>query len=392
MTGIPHFEDMSVDDIYASLDLNWEVSEKIDGSYLEAGLDLQGQFYTKRKGGQPAYDLDDWPNECWSQSYRIAHLVAADVIETLVFEKLINPGQMVGFEVVSCRRPNTILYNLPRKSQNILAAMYITHTTCDVNDRFKNVFVDFISNVKLDILVSSDGKTIETITYSGRWLVEHHHTWDRDLVRYRMDQSAETTRKILDGWLPMASGVPGFTIEEVLKVNLSKKHPNAGDRNWNDLRKELAIERNKQRETFNNIILLFKDLVYQILVNDLPSTLGTGSLKEGIVVKTPRGLFKVVHRPSFSKANAFTHWVKYALVGGRRPARPCFLSRTKDWPKEKRLARLEVLLRRYLFNQHRLHFNNHSNGVNTVIYYIGDLDDRMLNLFADTRKRIEDGR
>jgi hypothetical protein len=202
---------------------------------------------------------------------------------------------------------------------------------------------------------------------------------------------------LMDEWLPQESKVQGFTVREVLDINLSSKHPNTGLRNWTKLRAELKLERARLKEKMTSLAGLFKDAALNILqpvatnvVNHGPHSL----LREGLVVvpKHDEMPFKLVNRDEFGRLNKFTHLVKYWLAGGRRPARPSFLSRTKGWSKERRLARLDVLLARYLEHHYLLHTGYSNNGKRYHMYYAGELNQRTLNLFADVRKRIEDGR
>lgn len=389
MPSIPHYEDLSAKDILQSLDLQWWASEKLDGSYLEAGLDESGCFYTSRKNGERNYQLSDWPAECWANDYRAAHEVSSMIVESLVKEGAMAPGQHFGTEVLPRGRPNTIPYTMPDTLNGMLV---ITTVSWPVSTAFYSVVERFHATLKVDMLTSDDGKNVRSWKNKQDWVVKINTQYHRDLTGARLGPSASKIRKVLNMWLPQESKVEGFSIMEVLDISLAKKHPACGDRNWNELRKELKKERDELREVFTALVLLFKDIAYKVLVNEMPSVVGAGSHKEGVVVQTSHILFKIVDRPTFSARNHFTHWVKYALVGGRRPARPCFLSRTKDWPKEARLARLEVLRQRYLDWHVMLRLPVTFMGREHVDDYSGSLHWRTLNLFADTRKRIEDGR
>lgn len=389
MVSIPHFEDLTAKEIFESLELKWWASEKLDGSFLEVGLDKWGHFYTSRKGGDRMYQVDDWPKECWASTYRCAHEVASMLVEALYKEGAIAADQHFGAEIIEGKRPNTIPYVLPDKTT---ALMVLTTVSYPVSTTFYSVVENFVASFRPEILVSFNGKEIATGHISQTWRVKINTQYSRELIAARLTPSAQKVRKVLEMWLPQESKVRGFSIMEVLDVNLSKKHPNCGSRNWNDLRKELKQEREELKEVFTSLVLLFKEIAYKVLVFEMPSVVGAGSQKEGVVVTTPNGLFKIIDRPSFSTRNHFAHRVKYMLVGGRRPVRPCFLSRTKDWPVEKRLARLDVLLQRYQDWHVMLRLPVTYNGTETTDSYSGSLHQRMLNLFADTRKRIEHGR
>lgn len=389
MVSIPHYEDLSAKEILESLDLKWWASEKLDGSFLEAGLDQWGHFYTSRKGGERMYHASDWPKECWATTYRIAHDVASMLVEALYKEGAIAAGQHFGAEIIEGNRPNTVTYTLPDKTNGLLV---LTTVSYQVSTTFYSVVENFVAHLRPDVIVSFDGKTISRGEVNQTWKVRVNTQYSRELIAARLTPSAQKVRTVLEMWLPQESKVQGFTIMEVLDISLAKKHPNCGDRNWNDLRKELKREREELREVFTSLVLLFKEIAYKVLVFEMPSVVGAGSQKEGVVVTTPNGMFKIVDRPSFSSRNLFVHRIKYMLVGGRRPARSSFLSRTKHWTTDAKLARIDVLLKRYQDWHVMLRNSVRYNGHESHDSYSGSLHQRMLNLFADTRKRIENGR
>lgn len=389
MVSIPHYEDMSAQRIYDSLDLMWWPSEKLDGSYLRAGLDDQGAFYTQRKGGEPCYTVDDWPDECWASTYRIGHTVAGMLIEALVKENLIANGESVGTEIIQGTMPNTVPYFMDGSLDGTLV---VTATDFAITSEMQNLLKDFRCHFPQGVRESIGGQYSQIFDEHQIWQVKLNPQISRELVHARLASQAKQFKHVLDHWFPQESKVEGFTVFEILDLNLSKKHPNCGTRNWNDLKKDLVKERDELRGIFRDLTLMFKSIAYNVLVDEQPSCIGPGSFKEGVVVNSNQGLFKIVDRNLFSEANRFTHTVKYWIVGGRRPARPSFLSRTKDWPKEKRLARLDQLLVRYKENHYTMHYQLEAGARSMLLSYSGQLHQRTLNMFSDTRKRIQDGR
>lgn len=399
MTSIPHFEDMSVQQIYDSLDLEWTVSEKLDGSSLQAGLDEQGQFYSQRKGGQPVYDTDEWPDEVWASTFRRAHAIASCIIEALVIEKIIQPGNWIGFEIIENELPNSIPYKNFHMNMGDMpdatAALVITHTNWTPSKEFyymfskDRTFTATSSAITMSSLDGIDGfQTMEDFS----WMVSINPHIGSDWVKARLSDSANMLKLILDHWLPLVSNIEGFTHREILEINLSKKHPKAGTRNWNELRKEIGAERTRLKKIFDATVLLFKEAAYRVTVNESGSSPGVDAYKEGAVVESSVGKFKLVDRKAYTALNKFTHRVKYAVVGGSRPPKPSFLSRTKDWPVEKRLARLDILLTRYMKWRYLLFYTGTMNGRILRLAYHGALHSRTLGMFYDTRKRIENGR
>ena len=113
-------------------------------------------------------------------------------------------------------------------------------------------------------------------------------------------------------------------------------------------------------------------------------------VSEGYVITLQNGnMYKILsNEKDFKKANYYSYWLKFNIVGGRRPKKPSFLRRTQNWSTEERLARLEKLRNRYIRNRNRL---TRTYGPYTVSYS-DDLNIRMLAMFNDTKNRIENGR
>jgi hypothetical protein len=178
-----------------------------------------------------------------------------------------------------------------------------------------------------------------------------------------------------------------------MEASLAKKHPMTGDRKWAELKEEIKTEKALLKESYDDILYDFIRSVFESFTRQgIGSVKSTTGLQEGFVVQADDVTFKIVNREVFPDLNLFTHRVKYWIVGGRRPARSSFLSRTKDWPKAERLARLDMLLERYLKHHTKLTKEIHLLRKKWSIRYDGSLHLRTLGMFYDTRKRIENGR
>lgn len=385
MVSIPHYEDLSAKEIYDSLDLMWWASEKLDGHSLVFGLDDQGFYYSQGKGRKPCYTVEDWPNECWASTFRVVHTFGSMIVEELVKHNLILAGQNISAEVIDGNQPNTVPYNI----EDRINVLMVTSTSFDASEGFFKLVDNFLGSWEQDHrMVLTAGITNVRHMYRARI----NPQIPRELTYARLAPSANQFKRVLEHWFHKDSIIEGFTVLDVLDGNFASKHPNCGSRNWNDLRKELAAERTQLKSILRDLTLLFKDTAYRVLVLEQPSCIGAGSLKEGVVVRTPTSLFKIVDQNVFRKANAFTHRVKYAIVGGRRPARPSFLSRTKDWPVEQRLARLAYLRHRYVTNHYAVHLTIEVGGKKHIMDYSAQLHRRTIGMFTDTEQRIRDGR
>lgn len=391
MASIRHFETLSPSEILDSLDLEWTITEKFDGSYFRAGIDENGSYYAQRKNVPPCYKIEDWPEEGWTHVFRSAHMMTNLLLSHLEKEGTVKPGFWIEFELIYGSMPNTIPYILPEKTT---AVAIIIDSNNDCKSDFHLVDLSRFSSCcfSLDKIRSIDGKTLEKIKVVDSWRIGFSNSWDSSLSKSRLGKYADRLKILLNDWLRRESKIKDFTILEVLEVNLTRKHPKCGHRNWIDLKESLKNERTELQKVFQSFIMNFKDLVIRLLNSETNSTIGAGSFKEGFVVKRNGKLFKFVDRDFFAEANKFSHIIKYWLVGGRRPFRPCFLTRTKDWPLEKRLERLDVLLKRYEKERWTFHYRLSDGNRVSLISYSHDLHERMLNLFADIRKRLTDGR
>ena len=391
--GINHFEDLSVDQILSVMDLRWSVREKLDGSYFEFGLDPEGKFYSKRKGCAPCFNVKDWPESPWALSYRHAHIIVNDFIDVLKDLGHIVPGDCFKSEIIFAHsQPNTIHYNGLKLN---FGAIVITSHPSEYHEK-KNKCLYFTSRFNGEVVSSCDGVSVSTKKIPMKWIVDSVIPTGHMYVHSKLHRHAEVLRKELEGILSGPGVISGFSNRDVLDVKLNTRPSIVEKTDWAEKKILLKAEREHLRGLILEKVLAFKDLMYRALVLDTSSCFGAGSFKEGVVVEADNGIiFKVTKRDEFSKANLFSHLVKYWLVGGRRPSRPCFVSRTKDWPVEKRLERLDVLRRRFIANKSKLtrdfdlgttsHFMR-------ISYANVDLMNRTLLLFADLRERILNGR
>lgn len=387
--SIPHFDELTPTQIYESLNLIWSSSEKLDGSYLRAGLDQNGKFYVTRKASDQLFRSPcDWPKECWTRDYRLATLVASFLVEALSAEKLIEPGQYLDLEVLSGRRPNSITYHY---SEKFSGQLIVTGHSYLPSYSFFKLFERFECRFQLVVPSSLDGLNIQWIEENHHWKVATNFTPRYLPVLVKLRSSAGLLKVQLKEWFDQSSRIPHFTNLEILEMNLSRKPEKAGNQNWNELRKEISLERKNLDHVFKGMIANFSRDAHGVLVRDFSSGVGP-CLQEGVVVSNNGIKFKFVDKEGFRALNLFTHRIKYMLIGGRRPKRSSFLSRTENWPIDKRLARLEQLRLRYLKHRTKLSYIGQLNQNFVSAFYDFDLHYRTLNLFADTRKRILDGR
>ena len=401
MVSIPHIEDLGFEDLLKVFNHDWWISRKEDGSFFEFGLDKDGRFYTARKNAPPCFTVDDWPDECWSSTFRIAHSVAEGLVNLLIEQNLIETNTYFRAEILDHEHgnsggiamPNAVPYLLPPLAS---AVLLITGTSHQPSDEVHRILTSYKASEARSVRTTLDGRDTTILNLAPQ-------TWAVDICYRRWISETSMNKRIrlvLEEWSSQQNTVlPALTNFEFMTCPLNRKHPKITDRSWTEVRDLIKRGRADYRENLNALIVhAKKDILRLGDVSD--SSLKIASvINEGFVVNVSDSMgwslmFKIVDREVFPKINLHVHRVKYWLAGGRRPARPSFLSRTKDWPIDKRLERLDVLLDRYQRLRHKLEIaDNLTISKNTAYWkYQGQLHQRTLGLFADIRKRIIDGR
>ncbi len=396
MTSLPHIEDLPIQTLLDSFNRGWTISEKLDGSSLEFGLDDEGRFFSKRKGAPPCYSLAEWPDECWAQTYHHAHHCSMMLVSELISLGLIEKGNTFGAEIIQGELPNSVPYSTGHHSR---FKIVITYSNFMVSYETEKLIKTFRTNLLPKTQVSLDGRTLSEISNPTLCSFSVNQKIHENNTRELIDAITESY-KTLTLFFNQKSDVDGFTYRDILEASLARTHPKTNGRKWSELKEDIKTERVKVKGEYHQVLRTIKEMTAERTIrNNHLQYMNLGarswySLHEGMVVESTGLKFKM-NNPRFAELNKFTHLVKYWIVGGRRPNRPSFLSRTKDWPKAKRLERLDVLLERYKVSRHKLALNPNlfDTYESKVISYLhGELHQRTLNMFYDTRKRIEDGR
>jgi hypothetical protein len=386
--GIPHFEDLDLDTLLDIVELRWTACEKMDGSYMEFGLDKHGRFFTRRKNGTPCYTIDDWPDEGWTNSFRAAHVVAEEVADFLVERAILRPKHFFMCEVMWGDRPNTVIY--PNTASLIIHSWSYSADVTPVQFMLK----DFSTSVSHSIYHSYDAKTKQLKPARNEWNILVQEPINSSWIWARMKPYAATLKKQLIGFRDELIQGVRMSRGDLLKVKLNQRPGFVFPDRWPAVKAAVKDTRAEWQKRIVPELQVFRNLCLRALIIDQQTGVIKGSqFSEGLVVTTwQRNICKFVDREGFSQANAFSHWVKYALAGGRRTKRPSFLSRTAGWPVEKRLERLDVLRERYLRNHHKLH-KEFSNAYKLMpVSYDRELHERTKLLFVDVRERIKNGR
>ncbi|MNR88456.1 hypothetical protein D3C72_193940 [compost metagenome] len=402
-----HFCDLPIPVIREIIGKTWAISEKLDGSYMRAGIDENGRFYTARKGSAVYYDFTDWPDLAWTNYFRSAHIALEEVFFTLQQHNRVDPGDYLDFEVIAGEMPNSINYGLFGANTLWITGGSMPYGSMAISGkelfRFDGTqssmgFIKVASN----FIRTMDGKSAYRERKETNWSIRKTNELWVDPKDFFDDRTQN-----IKTWLDVTVEFRGHEINhgDFLDLKLNRKPEFITDEDWKANRLEIIAAAKDRREKLRGDF----EILCNVAARAMKSKLSTDYLRkprnpadiEGTVVKTFRTevngntttsipvIFKMVDKEHFAPLNNFTHIVRYWLQGGRRPERPSFWSRTQDWPEQKRLDRLEVLRRRYQRGKYSM---DHKSRFGKVSYANWDLDQRTLLLFAELKERIQNGR
>lgn len=385
--GIPHFEEQDADVVLDVLQLRWTATEKLDGSYFEFGLDNEGKYFSKRKGGHRCYTVNDWESEGWTNAYRAGHIAAEEICDFLVERGVIWPGTMIYSEIMFGDRPNTI----PYANTATIAIQGWSYSTDLSIPAFH--LKNFSTTVMHEMYHSYDARTKVRKQMMTTWNVICLSAISGAYIFARLETPAKALTQTINDFRNALHQDLKMTTADLMKLKLNKRPGWIMKEDWPEVKRRIIECREKWQRLIVPELRAFRERTLRALLHDQYSELRGSQFGEGLVIKTwNRNTVKFTDREGFTKANEHAHWVKYAIVGGRRPRRPSFLSRTKDWPVEERLARLDKLAERYLRHRHKLS-KQFPNGTKLMpVSYDLELHERTKLMFCDTRERIANGR
>ena len=389
-----HFHDLTPSRIRDSLNSGWRLSEKLDGSYMRGGFDADGRFYTLRKSNAVYYHLSDWPMKPWTNAFRAGHVVLEMLLTTARDMGYIQGEFWIDVELIHGTMPNSITYKNYDNNVIITASSDISRITIfesvlsKSHGLFTGAYTRYeymnIITIVTDQILSDTGESLRVERRKQEWKIYKNPSKIVPPQRFDSVRELETflsTPLLICGrWIPS---------EIILELKLNVKPAFISDDDWKANRKTLIEEIRKRREAVREMFHARCQKVRREVEQTFSVMERSSDNKmEGVVVEVEHSgdIFKLVSLEYFGKLNNFTHIVRYWLQGGRRPERPSFLTRTRHWPVEKRLERLEVLRRRYVKNKSKLKF------LGTPYYLVNELDQRTLCTFAELKERITHGR
>lgn len=372
--SIPHLDDLEPDNflyIVQNTDL-CSIQEKIDGNYLEFGIDDEG-FYTSRisKGNPTKYRKpEDYGSGVWAESFKSAHKFLQEALKN-------EPkGFHIPCEILYGSQPNTVPYKL---------------------DRNKIVLFDLCSPL-VKRLMTKRG-TVDIVTFTspdGEKFDKHRERQEWEIIN--VPRESFGTPKLTNSiehythYLSNSSGIKNLSNRDVLKIKLNKI-PNSTAftrQEFRDLKPFIKEKREKIREEARQFQQEIKGEILEYLFQNKKSHIDPGlEFFEGFVLHEPlKGDIKLVDKRSFTAANKFNHFFKKDVQ--TNVWLPFKREVTANPEKSNRIAeKYQTELRKRLEeykNKWKGRFIELDNGVQ--IYYNRAMHQRNLDFFADSKNRI----
>lgn len=324
--GITHVEDLKIDQFIDALRNfeEYEVSEKIDGSNIQFGID-EGGFYTSRedKGGKRMHDVSDHPINFSTTFQRSAHAALEKVLPQMIDVGLAR-GDRVEAEVLFGKLPNAVPYSSEENEIILLRTI-----DGDVKiDALKNALVGETIYVAVDSPYTIDGKTIHMAEEEHKWTFAKTPSWEGnelidDVVRERINRELDE----LDLYLKKPSGIWKFSNVDILGVPLNKRPEGIDPKDWSEIKervkkKRVEVHKHVQgdSEDGHGYKLRIKELLLNDLVRQIKSEFGPeiedGGWIEGVVFKHKKtgAMFKVVDKDMFLTVKNFIWQVRSELA------------------------------------------------------------------------------
>lgn len=384
--GIKHIEDLTYNEFINAIGFAWKATEKVDGSSVEFGFDDKLQYYLEY-GKQRYYSVDEIPDEAWATTYKLAFLVGQLVLTRVKEHYSVGTNFYVRAELVFSHRPNTIYYAIPdtiiilsagRKGSEEKTSLEIFSNITDINNGIA---------ISYNGLISRDGKTVETELMGTT--VHIAVNTDYNIISKMLHPRRCVFHGRIYDWLLSKSSVEGFTVGDIIRWPMNRRPPNIPSDQWSLEKKEFQEVRDSYRAELDILRMKLKEEIIEIM--ETVGSTYSARFMEGIVVNTDSP-FKVVDKKNFTRINLYLHRMKYLLLGSAFYKKKGLLQIYKDHPKEVKLRQMDRLLNWYLRHHTKMLKYEVIGSSGTIFGYMDQVHQRTLNMFADTRKRIEDGR
>lgn len=315
--GITHVEDLPIETFMRLLKKlhTLHCVQKLDGSNLLLGVDIDGRMYTSReqKGGKRFYEVEDFPKTSAFDWCKTAHAALMKVKDKIL--ELVKPGNCLNCEVLYGSQPNTVIYG----KDNLSYVAFLEATEGDdptmkldrdLPKKLHKALKKQRVSVETTVGDTTDGTSIVRAPKLSDWGFTSSDVVDEDLKNVDIAKNIDELEKFLDkscGSLE-AKGVE-MTNYDVLK---------AKDGKYAEIRKSL------EEEVMEKFKLPIKNILLDLVEKQQPSLRSATAKSEGgyngieglIFTDFESGeQFKVVNREEFTAANKFNYEVRNKIVG-----------------------------------------------------------------------------
>ena len=323
--GIGHAEEMNVHEFISSLRNfeQYEVSEKIDGSNLQYGIDENG-FYTSREefGGKRMYSIDEYGTGFHETYQRSAHLALEKALPSMKKAGL-KLGDRVEVEVLFGKLPNAVPYSA---TDNQLILLRTVDGTVSI-DALHSVLDGKTTYVTLEAPYTIDGKTIQMAEETHQWSFAQTPSYDgADMMDDELKAKIDSDLDDLESYLNQDSGVWKFSNAEVLALPLNKRPEGVDTAQWKELKVEVKEKKAEvqshvyKKKEGSGLVQEIKNTLLNNMVRQIKSDFGPeiedGGWIEGLVFrhKDTGEMFKLVDKDMFGTIKNFIWKVRGELA------------------------------------------------------------------------------
>jgi len=321
--GIEHVEDLKVDEFIAALRNfdDYEISEKVDGSNIQFGIDEKG-FYTTREdfGGKRVYDLNSYPVNYATTFQRSAHAALEKVLPQMEGAGL-SEGDRVEAEVLFGALPNAVPYS---SETNQIILLRTVDGDASINRLKKAIDGDTVV-VDLPAPYTLDGKTTRIAPEQHKWTFAATPTYSGGtLATPELKSKVNAELDKLETYLKQPSGVADFSNAEILALPLNKRPDGVAQGDWADLKAQVkAAKEEVQQHVYadnegntSGFKARIKEILLNNMVRQIKSAFGPeiadGGWIEGVVFRHKKTgqQFKIVDKSIFSSVKDFLWQVR----------------------------------------------------------------------------------
>jgi len=305
-SSIVHIEDLKIPvfiDVIKKLK-NFVISEKVDGSCLQFGMDNVG-FFTGRenRGGDRVYECADYPLNYATTYQRSAHLALEKVLDHLKDAGL-GVGDLIEAEILFGKLPNVVPYDT---NVNRIILLRKIEGDCKLDD-IRERLIGLRVEVQISAPRTIDGKSVRISDETHVWEFAQTPTFSVSSDAMK-DVNAALAK--FEEYLNQPSIIPELTVRDVLTCPLNKRHQSVPPENWKNVKVEIKNIRNECNSIVDAYYKDVKSELLQKLVRQTASAFGPsideGGWVEGVVCehKHTKQRFKIVDKDKFGKVKDF---------------------------------------------------------------------------------------